>query len=139
MPQACWIATPRGEYWIDVSLGGQPLQVFVDTGLVDAKGQVGFSVEETLYDSIKKAGGFRSHQMHARLTADGNISMTESGLLDAQLVWPSPNPAGPVVSVYIFRGALGVPNRVGMAFFHRLKGCKVLWDLDQRSWPIEYP
>jgi hypothetical protein len=33
----------------------------------------------------------------------------------------------------------GIPDRVGMAFFHRLNGCKVIWDLDKREWCIEYP
>jgi hypothetical protein len=140
MPQAPWNATPRGEYWIDVSLGGRPLEVLVDTGLIDAKGQVGFSIELALYDSIKNAGGFAHHQMHARLTADGQITLTESGSLHAQLICPqTQNPVGPIVHVFVFRGAAGVPDRVGLAFFHLLKGCKVLWDLDQRSWCVEYP
>ena len=140
MPQACWNATSRGEYWIYVSLGGQPIEVLIDTGLIDAKGEVGFSIEPGLYDNIKKAGGFRGHQRHARLTADGKITITESGSLDAQLICPqTQNPDGPIVHVFVFRGVAGVPDRVGMAFFHLLKGCKVLWDLDQRSWCVEYP
>jgi hypothetical protein len=140
MPRACWNATPRGEYWIDVSLGGRPLPVLVDSGLVDAKGQVGFSIDEVLYDGIKKVGGFSSHQMHARLTADGQITLTESGALHAQLICPQTQKlVGPVAPVYVFRGASGVPNRAGLAFFHLLKGCKISWDLDQRSWCIEYP
>ena len=44
MPQVRWNANVRGEYWIDVCLGGHPLQVLVDTGMIDAKGQVGFSI-----------------------------------------------------------------------------------------------
>lgn len=140
MPQAMWSATFRGEYWIDVDLGGHALKVLIDSGLIDSRGQVGFSVDETLYDSIKQAGGFLNHQMHTRLAADGQISLTESGSLNAQLICPQKgNLVGPIVHVYVFRGVLGVPNRVGLAFFHLLKGCKVLWDLDQRSWCIEYP
>jgi hypothetical protein len=71
MPFAHWNANARGEYWIDVVLGGLPLQVLVDTGLVDAKGQVGFSIDETLYDSMKQTGVFRSHQTYARMAATG--------------------------------------------------------------------
>jgi hypothetical protein len=139
MPQVCWSAAGRGEDWIDVELGGQPLQVLVDTGLLDARQQVGFSVEQPLYDQLKQAGRFQTHQMHTRLTADGQVSMTESGSLDARLICPRTRTAvGPVVHVSVFRGVPGVPNRVGMAFFHRLKGCKVLWDLDRREWCIEY-
>jgi len=140
MPQACWTANSRGEYWIDVLLGGRPLRVLIDTGLIDGHGQVGFSIEETLYDQIKQSGGFRQHQMHSRLTASGHVSMTESGALDAQLLCPqSQVPVGPIASVYVFRGAIAVPDRVGIAFFHRLSGCKVSWELDLRRWCVEYP
>jgi len=140
MPQACWSASPRGEYWIDVNLGGRPLQVLIDSGLIDARGQVGFSIASSLYDKIKQSGGFGNHQMHTRLTADGQISHTESGSLDARLICPQPHSLiGPVVTTYVFRGAPGVPDRAGMAFFHLLKGCKVEWDLDQRLWCISYP
>jgi hypothetical protein len=133
MPQVCWPANARGEYWIDVDLGGRPIQVLIDTGLIDARGQVGFSVTAALYDQIKQSGGFRQDQMHARLTAGGQVSNTESGSLDARLISPQSGiPVGPTVNVYVFRGAQGVPDRVGMAFFHLLKGCKNLWDVDQR-------
>ena len=140
MPQVCWSATLRGEYWIDVNLGGRPLKVLIDSGLIDARGQVGFSVDETLYDSIDQAGGFQQHQIHTRLTADGHVSLTESGSLDAQLICPQTRSlVGPLVHVHVFRGVPGVPSRAGLAFFHLLKNCKVLWDLDQRLWCIEYP
>ncbi len=44
MPQVNWSANQSGEYWIDVSLGGHPLQVLIDSGLIDHQGRVGFSV-----------------------------------------------------------------------------------------------
>jgi len=140
MPQVCWSATQAGEYWIDVSLGGHALQVLIDSGLIDRRGQVGFSIDQALYDGFKQAGRFANHQMHARLTANGQISLAESGSLVAQLISPqSGTLVGPIVPVYVFRGYPGVPNRAGIAFFHLLKGCKVLWDLDQRRWCIELP
>jgi DNA-binding GntR family transcriptional regulator len=140
MPSVRWIANSRGEYWIEVNLGGRPLQVLVDSGLIDGKGQVGFSVDESLYDDIKQASGFMSHQKHARLTADGQILLTESGSLDAQLMSAqTQTPVGPVVHVYVYRGVAGFPHRVGVAFIHLLKGCKVFWDLDQREWRVDYP
>jgi hypothetical protein len=140
MPEVRWPANARGEYWIDVRLGGRPLIVLIDTGLIDARGQVGFSVQESLYDQIKQAGGLTAHQMHSRLTAGGQILPTESGSLTSQLISPDTGtPLGPVVDAYVFRGAPGVPDGVGMAFFHLLRGCKVLWELDQRLWCIEYP
>src|SRR5262249_16531059 len=140
MPQASWTANARGEYWIEVNLAGQAFQVLIDTGLIDARGQIGFSVDESVYDSIKSAGGFQNHQLHTRLTADGQVSLTESGSLDAQLICPKTRALiGPAINLYVFRGASGVPNRVCLAFFQQLKGCKVVWDLDQRLWSIEYP
>jgi hypothetical protein len=54
MRQVSWSATAHGEYWIDVSLGGRPVQTLIDTGLIDPRGHVGFSIEESLYDSIKQ-------------------------------------------------------------------------------------
>jgi hypothetical protein len=140
MPQVSWSATPHGEYWIDVNLDGRSLQVLIDTGLIDSQGEVGFSVEPSLYDRIKRSGGFRNHRMHIRLTASGQVSQTESGSLDAQLITPqTQTPVGPIVHAFVYRGAPRVPNRVGLAFFHQLTGCRVIWDLDQRSWSIEYP
>lgn len=140
MPQACWSANHRGEYWIDVNLGSQPIQVLIDSGLIDGRGHVGFSIDENLYDKIKQAGGFVTHQMHSRLTANGQISITESGSLDAQLISPQTGSrVGPIVHIFVFRGVPGVPNRVGLAFFHLPKGCKVEWDLDRRTWCIEVP
>jgi hypothetical protein len=140
MARVSWSATGRGEYWIDVDLGSHPFKVLIDTGLIDARGQVGFSIEPTWYDRIKQAGGFHAHQMHTRLLADGQLSLTESGSLNAQLICPQMRTlVGPVVHVFVFRGVPGVPDRVGMAFLHGLKGCKVLWDLDLREWCIEYP
>ncbi len=45
MPQVCWTATAGGEYWLDVDLAGSPFRVLIDTGLLDARGQIGFSIE----------------------------------------------------------------------------------------------
>jgi hypothetical protein len=41
--------------------------------------------------------------------------------------------------LHALRGAPGVPDRVGVVFFHRLHGCRVLWELDSRTWCVEYP
>jgi hypothetical protein len=105
MPQACWSANAHGEYWIDVNLGGRPLQVLVDSGLIDARGQVGFSVDASLYDRIKQSGGFHNHQMHTRLTADGKISQTESGSLDVRLISPQTRSLVGQWSTYMFSAA----------------------------------
>lgn len=140
MPRASWASNSRNEYWIDVRLGGKPRLVLVDTGLINRQGVVGFSIDATEYDRIKQAGGFRGFKTHRRLVANGQIVSTQSGSLDAQLISPQTRqPVGPLVHVYVYRGAPGVPDRVGVAFFHMLKGCKVVWDLDQRCWHIDCP
>lgn len=140
MPSAGWNANARGEYWLDVSLAGHRLEVLIDTGLIDARGQVGLSLEPTWYDRIKQGGGFQAHQTHSRMTADGQITLTESGSLDAQLISPQTRqPVGPVVYVWVLRGSTGVPDRVGLSFFHLLASCRVMWELDQRLWTVEYP
>jgi hypothetical protein len=140
MPRASWTANHRNEYWIDVLLGGSAMEFLIDTGLIDSHGVVGFSIDAAEYDRVKNAGGFSDHQKHIRLMANGQIGQTESGALKAQLISPqSKSMIGPVVDVYVYRGAPGVPDRVGLAFFHLLKGCAVVWDLDQRLWQIDCP
>ena len=138
MPQLCWYVSAHGEYWIDVSLAGRPFKVLVDTGLINVAGKVGFSIDEFQYDAMKNSGCFGRHLNHTRLMANGQIARSESGSLRAQLICPQTGVGmGPVVEVFAYRGVAGVPNRVGLTFFHLLKGCKVLWDLDQRSWCIK--
>jgi hypothetical protein len=127
MPQACWQAAADGPYWIDIALESQDFRLLIDLGLIDAHNRVGFSIDPTLYDHLNQSGQFVGHLLHSRLDANGRISLTESGSLDAQLIHPvSRQRIGPVVHLHVFRGASGVPNRVGLAFFHNLVGCKVL-------------
>jgi len=140
MAQVCWQGSADGSYWIDVALGSLEISLMIDLGLVDARQQVGFSIEPGLYDQLKLAGDLAQFQMHARLDASGQISQTESGLIPAQLVSPvRRGRVGPTVLLYVLRGNSGVPNRVGVVFFHQLAGCRVLWDLDTRTWCVEYP
>jgi hypothetical protein len=140
MPSVSWNANTSGEYWIDVALAGKPFNVLVDSGLIDAKGQVGFSIDSTDYDALSNAGQLVKRKLHTRMMADGGLATTEGGFLDAQLFCPrTQTPVGPVARVRVYRGMPGVPDRVGNVFFHQLKGCKVTWDLDQRTWRIDYP
>jgi hypothetical protein len=112
----------------------------VDLGLVDPLGRVGLEVDPTAYGQLKHSGQFARFRRRSRRDASGRSSWTESGLITAQVVSPATRqPVGPPVSIYVSCGAPAVPNRVGIAFFHRLSGCRVLWDLDQQMWCIEYP
>jgi hypothetical protein len=140
MPRVSWQARSDGLYWIDIALGSRHFSLMIDTGLVDPKHQVGFSIEPGLYDLLKKAGQFSGFAVHSQVDASGRVSRVRSGLLNAQLISPITHlPFGPAVRAYVARGSPGVPSRVGVVFFHLLKGCQVNWNLDQRVWSIDYP
>jgi hypothetical protein len=137
---ACWPAARDGRYWIDVALGNLELPLVVDTGLSDTRHWLGFQVDPAIYDQLKRTGQFVHIDHRTWRDASGRSTRTEAGLTSAQLIDPvSRRRVGPVVRVYVNRGAPKVPNRVGLAFFHRLHGCRVLWELDSRTWCVEYP
>jgi hypothetical protein len=111
----------------------------IDLGLVDPLHQVGFEVAPSIYDRLKRAGQLAHFRWRFRRDASGRIERLESGMTVAQLVDPNTRKeVGPVVSLAIFRGTSGMPNRVGVVFFHNLTGCKVLWELGARNWCVEY-
>lgn len=140
MPRESWQARSDGLYWIDIALGSRQFSLMIDIGLVDPKHQVGFSIEPRLYDLLKKAGEFSGFAIHSQVDASGRVSRVRSGLLTAQLISPITRlPVGPTVRLHVMRGSSGVPNRVGVVFFHQLKSCQVNWDLDNRIWSIDYP
>jgi len=129
-----------GRYWIDVVLAGRDLSVMIDLGLVDPLHRVGLEIEAVLYDAMKRAGNFSRLQMRPRRAASGGLTWFETGLLTAQLVDPAlRQPIGPVASVFVARSVPGVPNRVGVVFFHQLVGSRVTWELDGQVWQIDCP
>jgi hypothetical protein len=136
MAQARWHASADGRYFIDVVVGTHNLRVMVDSGLIDPLNLVGFELEPSIYDQLS----LTNTRMRLSRNAGGSYSHRASGLGSAQLVDPLSGQAiGPMVQVYISRGNPGLPNRVGAVFFHRLKGCRIIWELDTRTWCIEYP
>jgi len=140
MPQVCWQAAAGGRYWMDVALGNYDTRVMIDLGLIDPLRLVGLEVDPVLYHRIKQAGQFSRFNRRFRRDASGRLSWTESGLTAAQVICPTARQrVGPAVRVYVSCSAPGVPNRVGIVFFHRLSRCRVLWELDQQMWCIEYP
>jgi hypothetical protein len=140
MPQAQWQSAADGRYWIDVALSGRNLQVMIDLGLVDPFHRVAFEIDPALYDAMRRAGDFSRFEQRSRRDASGRLSPFETGRVMAQLVCPlTRQRIGPAVTVFVARGVPGVPNRVGVAFFHRLTGCHVNWDLDQQTWVIDCP
>lgn len=126
MPQSSWAADSEGLHWVEIAIGDRELPTLVDLGLADRRGQVGISIEPVLYDHFKQSGFFARHLVHARLDASGRVSITESGEILSRIIEPvSRTPVGPAVRLFAFRGTQGVPNRIGVAFFHHLAGCKV--------------
>jgi hypothetical protein len=112
----------------------------IDLGLVDPHHRVGFEVEPAVYDRIKQAGGFSRFSRRPRRDASGRISWFDTGQTTAQLICPAAQrPVSPVVQVFVASGLAGVPSRVGVVFFHHLTGCRVIWDLDRRTWRVNYP
>jgi hypothetical protein len=135
-----WQASVTGHYWIDVAVGNQDLRWMVDTGLVDPLNRVGFDLEPSVYDQLKVSGQFQRIQYRNYHDASGGLVQRESGLITAQLIDPhSHQRLGPVVATFVARGFPGVPSRVGLVFFHGLKGCRVIWNLERKTWDIEYP
>jgi hypothetical protein len=139
MGQVCWPADAAGKYWMDVVLDRFPTRVMVDTGLIDRHNWVGFDLAPAVYGQLKTAGTFAHIAQRKWRDAAGHVSVTECGLLAAQLLNAAGQRVGPVARIYVNRGFPQVPARVGLAFFHHLTGCRVLWELDQRLWCIEYP
>ena len=106
---------------------GRVLEVEPRSGRVKVEGVAIVKKHQRANPSANRGGGI--------IDREAFINISNVQLIDPQ----SQNAVGPMVHVYVYRGAAGVPDRVGIAFFHLLKGCKVLWDLVQRSWCIEYP
>jgi hypothetical protein len=140
MNRACWLAAPDGRYWLDIALGGSPARFMLDTGIVDRFNQVGFDVAPALFDALQHSGHLVAAGDRKRFDANGQVVVSRVGFVSAQLLDPATGHGiGPAVPISIFRGVPGVPSRVGVEFFHRLTGCRVVWELDARTWCVEYP
>jgi hypothetical protein len=112
----------------------------IDLGLLDLKHKVGFAVDPAVYDLLQRAGQVARSQPRRRRDASGHWSVTVAGIVTAQLIDPATQQRiGPVVRLHALRGVPGVPSWVGVVFFHRLHGCRVLWELNSRTWCVEYP
>jgi hypothetical protein len=123
-----------------MALGHHRLNLMVDTGLVDPAGDVGFELDQATFDLLRQVGLIQNLQRRRRRDASGRIMTSDAGRCISQLIDPlSLRPQGPQVSIVAMRGSPNVPSRVGVAFFHRLQGCHVDWDLDNRTWCVRYP
>jgi len=140
MNRACWPAAADGRYWIDVALGAKPIRVMLDTGVTDTAGQVAFDMSPAEYDALDRSGQLIGAGTRLRRDASNRWVHLPVGFLAAQLLDPVGGARiGPPVRCLAARNFVSVPSRVGVVFFHRLTGCRVIWELDQRSWCVEYP
>jgi hypothetical protein len=139
MNKTIWNAAPDGRYWLDIAVGSHASVLMIDVGIVDPKEEVGCEVEPVIYDFLLLTGQLGPNCPRSKRDASGRTTTTESALTTMQLLDPqNRHGIGPSVQLYVCRGVAGVPSRVGVVFFHRLAGCRVLWELDQRQWCIEY-
>ena len=140
MPQASWSIGHENSYWLDVAIGHHRLYLMIDTGFVDPNDEVGIALEESVYDALQHAGLIGNEDFRLSTDASGHQRSVVTGLVTARLLAPSSSGVvGPPVQSRALRGSVGVAARVGIAFFHGLAGSRVIWDLDQRTWCIEYP
>jgi hypothetical protein len=111
----------------------------IDLGLVDWRDRLGFSLEPAAYDLLKQQGLLKRYRVRQRRSASGHYFRVKTAQTTAQLLDPGKQLIGPLVTLDVCRGKANVPQRVGVVFFHRLVGCRVIWELDRRNWVIEYP
>jgi hypothetical protein len=140
MLRVSWRAAADGRYWIDAAIGNHDVLVMIDLGLIDPRQHVGLELEPQLYHQLKQLGQLSSFRRRSRRDASRRISWSETGHIGAQLIDPGTRQhVGPVIALDASCGSPGVPNRVGIVFFHLLSGCRVVWELDQQMWSIEVP
>ena len=140
MGQITYNVSPTGAYFINVRVGNLEIPVVVDLGLTDPAGQIGFALAPEIFDRLEQSGQLSRPRGRISRDASGHFSTVKSAESIACLVDPaSHQPVGPNTRIFISRGAPSVPSRVGVVFFHRLAECRVIWELDRRSWIILYP
>src|SRR5947209_1616923 len=138
MNHVCWPVGPDGRYRIDVELGGLDLRMMVDTGLVDRHDQIGIELDPSIFDRLRQVGRMAGSFNRRRRDSSGRSEDMATGELIVRLIDPvSRSRVGPAVRVGVARGTANVPSRVGTVFFHRLTGCRVDWDLDNKVWCVE--
>ncbi len=139
MGRTSWQASSSGSYWIDIVVGHLPLHLMVDTGLTDPRNELAFALEPGVYDQLRKSHQLSRFRTRISRDASGRYATVETAETPAQLFDPKTGQrVGPVVRLFVSRGASKVPSRVGVPFFHHLKDCRVEWNLAAQDWCIEY-
>lgn len=137
MATAIWQCSVNGRYWLDVLVGGLQVSLMIDTGLVDPEQRVGMELEPQLFDQLEQSGRLTGRALRVRKDAGGHCSPLFCAAADASLATPgSSQPLGLSVRIHVARGVEGVPSRVGLAFFHKLPECRVVWDCAAKTWEM---
>ena len=137
MATATWQCSANGRYWLDVLVGSLQVSLMIDTGLVDPEQRVGIELEPHLFDQLEQSGKLSGRALRIRKDAGGHASPLYCAAVDASLTTPETSqPLGPSIRIHVARGVAGVPSRVGVAFFHKLPGCRVVWDCSAKTWSI---
>jgi hypothetical protein len=140
MTRTCWPAASDGRYVLDIAVGTLPCRLMLDTGLVDPTGQVGFEIDQALFDFLEQSGQLLRVGRRPRSDSSGRSVWLRTGFVVARLLDPATkSPIEPAVRCLALRNVSGVPSRVGVTFFHLLTGCRADWDFDNRNWCIECP
>ncbi len=99
-----WLATARGDYVIDVVIGGLASSAMVDSGLVDPAQLVGFELAPALFDQLQEAGLLKELATRTRRDAGGRMSVMRVGKVSAFLARPkTAEVAGPEVDLFVAR------------------------------------
>ena len=112
---------------------------FLELGRVAVMDKIGYG-----YAAMAESGfawPFSDYRMRFRCDSSGRKSALRTARVTAGLAM-SNRPTelfGSMICVRVARGATGVPDRVGVAFFHCLTGCRVLWDCGARTWTMSIP
>ena len=141
MTNYSWDRQTDGRYVIDTIIGDVSVRTMVDTGLVDPFGTVAFELQPSVFDRLLAAGQLVNLRLRIRLDSSGKKSELRTARTLAGLASPD-DPTKLVTlpfQVYVARGSEKAPNRVGVAFFHQLPGCRVEWDCATRRWVIQLP
>lgn len=139
MDRISWRAAPQGVYWIDVLVGDFPMCLMVDTGLCDPRNELGIALDPTVYDRLKQERKLSRIRTRVSRDASGRHAASEVAETSAQLYdVANSRPVGPAVRLFVSRGIAKVPSRVGVPFFHHLKGCTVEWNLENQRWSIQF-
>jgi len=83
MTRVCWPAAADGRYVVDIALGTMACRVMLDSGLVDPHGQVGFEIDQLLFDGLEQSGQLLRAGRRRRSDSSGRTVWLGTGFVSA--------------------------------------------------------